>query len=126
MAEGLAKKKRIRAGHRASATRTLTKVNEALTADTSDESKLLQLKFTLEEKLDTLKLLDGEIIDLIEEDALATEIEQADDYKSDIYAALVKIDKALKLILSKLRPHLLLLSVLLIMRYHQSESQSLA
>ena len=98
MAEGLAKKKRIRAGHRASATRTLTKVNEALTAETSDESKLLQLKLTLEEKLGTLKLLDGEIIDLIEEDALATEIEQADDYKSDIYAALVKIDKALKLI----------------------------
>ena len=98
MAESLAKKKRIRAGHRASATRTLMKVNEALTAETSDESKLLQLKLTLEEKLGTLKLLDGEIIDLIEEDALATEIEQADDYKSDIYAALVKIDKALKLI----------------------------
>ena len=80
MAEGLAKRKRIRAGHRASATRTLTKVNEASTSETSDESKLLQLKLTLEEKLDTLKLLDGEIIDLIEEDALATEIEQADDY----------------------------------------------
>ena len=98
MAEGLAKKKRIRAGHRASATRTLTKVNEALTAETSDESKLQQLKLTLEEKPGTVKLLDDEIINLIEEDALATEIEQADDYKTDIYAALVKIDKALKLI----------------------------
>ena len=74
------------------------KVSKALTADTSDESKLLQLKLILKEKLDTLKLLDGEIIDLIEEDALATEIEQADDYKSDIHLALVKINKALKLI----------------------------
>ena len=98
MAEGLAKKKRIRAGHRASATRTLTKLNDALAAETApDEAKLSQLKLTLEEKLGTLKLLDGEIVELIDEDALATEIEQADDYKSEIYAALVRIDKALKL-----------------------------
>ena len=64
MAEGLAKKKRqrIRAGYRTSATRTLTKMNEALTAETSDESKLLQLKLTLEENVGTLKLLDGEIM----------------------------------------------------------------
>ena len=49
MAEGLTKKKRIRAGHRASATRTLTKVTEALaemTAETVDRdtAKLSQLK----------------------------------------------------------------------------------
>ena len=41
-------------------------------AETSDESKLQQLKLTLEEKVGTVKLLDDEIIDLIEEDALAT------------------------------------------------------
>ena len=97
MAEGLGKKKRIRAGHRASATRTLTKVADALAAETAEEAKLSQLKLTLEEKLGTLKLLDGEIVELIEEEALATEIEQADDFKSEIYAALVRIDKALKL-----------------------------
>ena len=92
MSEDLAKKKRIRAGHRASATRTLTKVNGTLAAEIADEEKLSQLKLTLEEKLTTLKLLDGEIVERTEEDALATEIEQADDYKSKIYAALVKID----------------------------------
>ena len=97
MAEGLAKKKRIRAGHRASTTRALTKVNDALAAETADEAKLSQLKLTLEEKLGTLKLLDSEIVELTEEDSLTTEIEQADDYKSEIYAALVRIDKALKL-----------------------------
>ena len=97
MAEVLAKKKRIRAGHRASTTRTLTKVNDALAAETADEAKLSQLKLTLEEKLGTLKLLDSEIVELTEEDALATEIERADDYKSEIYAAIVSIDKALKL-----------------------------
>ena len=104
MSEDLAKKKRIRAGHRASTTRTLTKVNDALAAETADEAKLSQLKLTLEEKLTTLKLLDGEIVELTEEDALATEIERADDYNSEIYAALVRIDKALKLATSPAPP----------------------
>ena len=54
------------------------------------------MKFTLEEKLDTLKLLDSEIVELTDKDVLATEIEQADHYKSDVYTALVRIDKALK------------------------------
>ena len=71
---------------RASTTRTLTKVNNALAAETADEPKLSQLKLTLEEKLGSLKLLDGEIVELTKEDALATEIERADDYKSEIYA----------------------------------------
>ena len=73
-------------------------------AETTDEAKLSQLKLTLEEKLTTLKLLDGEIVELTEEDALATEIERADDYKSEIYAALVWIDKALKLATSPAPP----------------------
>ena len=84
MAEDLAKKKRIQAGHRASTTWALTKVNDALAAETTDEAKLPQLKLTLEEKLGMLKLLDSEIVELTEEDSLNTEIEQADDYKSEI------------------------------------------
>ena len=48
--------------------------------------------------------MDSEIVELTEEDALATEIEQADDYKSEIYAALVRIDKALKLATSPAPP----------------------
>ena len=95
MAKDLAKKKRIRARHRASTARTLRKVNDALAAETADKAKVSQLKLTLEEKLATFKLLDREIVELTEEDALATEIEPADDYKCEIYAALVRIDKAL-------------------------------
>jgi len=83
MAKGLAIKQ-IRVGHRASITRTLMKVGDALAAETADEAKLSQLKLTLEEKLGTLKLLDSEIIELTEEDA------QADDHKSEINAVLVK------------------------------------
>ena len=45
------------------------------------------LKLALEENLSTLKLLDSEIVELTEGDAHATEIEQVDDYKSDINAA---------------------------------------
>lgn len=75
MAEDLAKKKRIRAGHRASATKTLTKVNKALAAETANEAKLLQMKLTLEEKLGTLKLLDSKIVELTTgEEALVAEI----------------------------------------------------
>ena len=90
-------------------TRTMTKVNDALAAETADEAKLSQLKLTLEEKLATLKLLDGEVVELTEEDAIATEIERADDYKSEIYAALVRIDKGLKLTTPRYRPLVFLL-----------------
>ncbi len=48
-------------------------MNEALAAGTADEANLLQLKLTLEEKLGTLKQLDSEIVELTEEDDLATE-----------------------------------------------------
>ena len=48
--------------------------------------------------------MDVEIVELTEEDALVTEIERADDYKSEIYAALVRINKALKLAMSPAPP----------------------
>ena len=69
----------------------MTKVNETIAAGTIDEAKLLQQKLMLEEKLDTLKTLDGEIVGLTGEDDLETEIQQADDYKSEIFAALVRL-----------------------------------
>jgi len=40
-----------------------------------------------------LKHLDEEILELMEEDSLADEIEQADSFKEGVYAALVKIGK---------------------------------
>ena len=94
MAEGLARKKHIRAGHKASTTKLLTKLNELRTApDPVDMSKLLRLKLSLEEKLGTLKTLDGEILDLTKEDDLGDEIEQADSYKEGIYDAMIAIEK---------------------------------
>ena len=58
-----------------------------------DVNLLLQLKLSLEEKLSTLKQLDGEILDLVEDDTVEDEIEQADAYKERVYAATVNLDK---------------------------------
>ena len=98
MAEGLVRKRRVRAGHRGVVTKRLQEVNEVLAAiesgATADPSKLVPFKLTLQEKLDTLKRLDNEILDLVEDDmALVQEIEQADAFNQDIYEALVKIER---------------------------------
>ena len=91
--EGVARKKRIHAGHRASATKTITQIDCILLEDSPDMAKLLQLKLSVQEKLETIKILGGELLDLVEESELATEIEQADGFKESIYTAIIKIDK---------------------------------
>ena len=65
----------------------LTQINALL----ADESPNLKLSF--QEKLETLKLLDGEVLGLVDEGGLTSEIEQADDFKEGIYTAVIKIDK---------------------------------
>ena len=97
MAEALTKKK-IRSGHRASATWMVNQVGETITAFEADPTTeldvkgLLQLKLSLDEKLSTLKKLDGEILELVD-GAVEEEIDQADAYKEGVYAATVNIDK---------------------------------
>ena len=55
---------------------------------------LLQLKLSLGEKLDTLKQLDQEILDSIEDESdIVDEIEQADEFKEKIYAATIDIER---------------------------------
>ena len=88
-------RKKIRAGHRASATRLLIQVDDALAASPTDSDKLAQLKLSLQEKLEILKQLDSGIVDLTPEDGLDGEIEQDDGYKDGVYRALTLIDKAL-------------------------------
>ena len=59
-----------------------------------DMLKLAQLKLTLKEKLDILKQLDNEILDLLETEAdISTEIKQSDTFNMGLYEALVKIEK---------------------------------
>ena len=92
-AEELAKKKRVRAGHKASATRMIGNAEELLKTAGSDVLRLTQLSRSLKEKLDVLTTLDGDIINLVDEGSVGDEIEQADTFKEGIYSTLVKIEK---------------------------------
>ena len=88
---------RVRAGHRASATRAMGRADEMMNlSEPLDTDILTQLKVTLDDKLIVLKDLDAEILDMVEEDNLTNEIEQADDFKGSIYAILVKMERVLK------------------------------
>ena len=89
----LAKKKRVRAGHRASVSRMVKKAEELLAADHPNIIRLSQLRLSLKEKLDVLGQLDGEILNLVEEEkAVTDEIEQSDELKEGVYSILVRID----------------------------------
>ncbi len=99
MSEGertLAWKRKIRAGHRASATRILGQVEPALAETPVDIDRLSQLKRMLEDKLETLKLLDGEVVEATPEEGIEDEIQQADEYNERLYSSLSKINNALK------------------------------
>ena len=95
MAEDLAKKKRIRGGHRTSVKKLIHQV-ETVLAGELDTSRLSTLKMTLTEKIRTLSAVDDEIANLLEDEgALADDIEQSDEYKQKIYAVIFSIDKAI-------------------------------
>ena len=57
-AEDATRKRRIRAGHKASATRTLGQLDASLGETPPNPDRLSLLKLTLEQKLETLKGLD--------------------------------------------------------------------
>jgi hypothetical protein len=91
------KNKRVRAGHRASATRMARQIEEAVIVDPPDKARLAVLTLSLKEKIETLKNLDAEIADQIQEEPdMIDEIEQADEFKQSLYPALLKADKLLK------------------------------
>lgn len=96
MAEALAKRKRIRAGHRASATKTIRQIEDILASEAPDKERLALLRLTLNEKFGTIKALDAEVIELVDDDSLDEEIEQADDYKESVFNALIRIDRIAK------------------------------
>ena len=94
--EQLARKKRVRGGHRSSTTRILGQVQPSITSEPLDVSKITQLKRSLEGKLQSLSTLDDEILALTPEEAIEDEIVQADEMKEHIYTALAKLELALK------------------------------
>ena len=68
MSETLTKKKRTRLGHKAFATQTCGQIEGLAAADAPDLCRLALLRLTLKEKLDTIKTLDTEIVNLIDDE----------------------------------------------------------
>ena len=92
----LNRKKRSRVGHRASATRLINQATTALGAtDEVDKDQLQLTKQLLLDKIKLLKALDEEIADLVPEDQLEEEIQQADQHIERVYETIAKINKAL-------------------------------
>ena len=86
-----------RKGHRAFATKTIGEVVTALAAETPDEDQVRVLQKTLLEKLETLNLLDGEILDtLTEEDAINAEIDKSSYVRQQIQKSLLTADSFIK------------------------------
>ena len=69
----------------------MKQIDALLAAPSAEEPRLAQLKLSLEEKLETLKQLDAEMLELTSEDDLENEIQQADEFKDEIYSAIVKL-----------------------------------
>ena len=96
MTEDLTQKKRVRGAHRRSLRKTLQRVETIITGDKDEYSQLPGLKGTLTEKLEVLSTLDKDIADLLDnEDAIADDIEEADEYKRKICTSLHTIEEAL-------------------------------
>ena len=106
--DDLSRKKRVRGGHRASATKLVTKTVEAI-ANVSTESPdkdvvwLRQSRIMLGDKVKTIKELDIQIVDMLsaskEEnvyDQVVKEKEESDEAIAEFERTLLEIDDALK------------------------------
>ena len=87
--EILTRKRRVRGGHKASVTRTLTLVEEALQTPEANASKLKQYLRLLRDKLSIIRPLDSEILDLV------AGIGQADIFRETVEVAIIDIEAAL-------------------------------
>ena len=88
-----AHKKRVRGGHRTSATKMIRKVEELLAPETKDYRQLAKIRLSLQEKVSVLKRLDTEVVDLVAEDEVADEIDKADTYMEDVYDVMAKLEE---------------------------------
>ena len=99
MAEGLSRRKKIRGGHRSSATRTISEIYETIESTTERElviTKLMQCKLTLEEKLKTIKRYDDEILELVEDEEVEDEVDQADTFNERVHRAMIDVTSAIE------------------------------
>ena len=87
-----AKKKRVRAGHRASASRLIAQVESTDESPELNAPMMNRIVQTLKEKLGIIRKLDEEILEAIsEEEEIKDEIEQADIYREKIDMAIISM-----------------------------------
>ena len=92
MAEGLSRKKRIRAGHRASATRTMKQIDALLAAPSAEASaEVCTAKVESRREAGNVEAAGCRNVGLTSEDDLENEIQQADEFKDEIYSAIVRL-----------------------------------
>ena len=94
------KKIRIRGGHRAYVSKLMNDVVDVLKEDSieSHKNQLKTWKLTLSEKLQDLKKLDSEVVDLAEaEEEINKEICESSDYASKVQACITDINSTLHL-----------------------------
>ena len=94
----LSKLRRVRGGHKAYSTKTLTQTSTILDGfQSSDSLKLRQNKKVLEEKLEKISDLDDQILGLLDDEhTIATEINESGDFREAVYEILFKIEDKLR------------------------------
>ena len=93
MSEQLTRKRRVRAGHKASVSRIMTQVRETRKAEEMNIPALKRQMTTLEEKKEIIVKLDEEILQLtLDEGELTEEIVKADEFKEHIELTILEIE----------------------------------
>lgn len=102
MSGKLARKRKIRTGHRASTRKIISSVEEILeTLEEQDQpsainiTRLRQQKLLLQEKLGTIRNLDEDILTVVSEGQIDEEICEADEFVEFTQLAIMRIDAAL-------------------------------
>lgn len=71
----------------------IRKAQEFLTEDPVNHAQLAKIKLSLQEKVSVLKHLDAEIVDLVDAEEIADEIERTDTYMEDVYDVMAKLEQ---------------------------------
>ena len=92
MSEGLSRRRKIHGGHRGSATRMVHEIYEAIESTDERDSivtKLEQCKISLEEKLEIIRQQDDEILELVGDEEVEHEIDEADTFSGRVRRAII-------------------------------------
>lgn len=99
MSEGISRKRKVRGGHRGSATRMLHDVYETIESSADRVSivtKLKQYIISLEEKLSVIKQQDEEILGLVEDEEIENEIGEADTFSGRVRRAIIDATRVIE------------------------------